>query len=166
MNEKHKKIMIFVLSIAVIIASFGVVMFFTRFFGFTGGLDNAVTVPISGPVLIGKSEMVFASDSPLRISRTSSKVLLQSAAIRDADLSKGTVLLSDGSMRKVSVSLEDASGRDYALVLVSAGPAIGFGFSGDDFAALDKNTSFRAVKVHSDAPISLDAIEWYSWTGK
>lgn len=166
MNEKYKKVVTFVLFSTVIIASLGMFMLFARFFGFSGGLDNAATVPISGPVLIGENEISFTPDSPLWISRTSSKILLRSAAIRDADLLRGTILLSDGSMRKVSVSLEDASGREYTLVLMSVGPAIGFGFSDDDFATLDKNTSFRAVKVRSDAPISLDAIEWYSWTGK
>ncbi len=167
MNEKYKKIVTFVLfAVVIIVVSFSMLTIFARFFGFSGGLDNAVTVPISGPMLINENEAVFTPDSPLQISRTSSKVLLRSAEIRDADLLQGTILLSDGSTRKVSVSLEDTSGREYTLVLMSVGPAIGFGFSEDDLATLDKNTSFRAVKVRSDAPISLDAIEWYSWTGK
>lgn len=166
MREPSKKTMTFLLFALVVIASLGVFVLFARFFGFGGGLDDSVTVPLSGPVTVGENGVVFTPRESLRISRASGKILIRSGGIRDADILHGTVLLADGSMRNVSVSLEDASGKEHVLVLTSVGSSIGFGFSESDLATMGKNMSFRSVRVRSDSPIPIDALEWYSWTGK
>lgn len=166
MNEKYKKSMIFVLFVLIAVASLGIFVLFARFLGFGGGIDSAVTVPISGPVTIGEDGVTFTPDESLRITRTSGKVLLRSQLISDANLVQGTLLLKDGSTRKVSISLEDASGREYVLILTSVGSAIGFGFSENDSSSIDKNISFRSVRIRSDKPVAIDALEWYSWMGK
>lgn len=131
-----------------------------------GGIDNSVTHIVSGPTTIGTEEQRFVPGEPLHFERQSSKVLLRIDGVKDADFAQGEVVLSDGSKRKLAISLEDASGKMYPLVLTSIGSAIGFGFSDADLQTVSPALVFTAVTVHSDAPIQASAIEWYSWTGK
>lgn len=150
----------------VVFASLGMFMFLAKFLGFFGGIDASVTRMLSGPIEVGPAGVTFTQSPPLQLERESSKVLMRIDAVRDVDFSAGTLLLEDGTVRYVSVSLKDEAGKVYELSPISRGAALGFGFSDADREALSKENAFSSLSVKSDLPLSIRSIEWYSWTGK